>query len=61
MLKGWKCKRCGNTKTQGCGLPNNVTEIVYEDGSKEFVPSACPLEPVGFTKLYWNLRFKFKF
>lgn len=53
---GWKCKRCGNKKTEGCGAPDQTVLVQYDDGSSEYVHTACPLEPIGLTKLYWKFK-----
>ena len=56
MIRGWKCKRCGNTKTEGCGMPDYTVPVPFENGVEMLHP-ACPLEPVGLTKLYWKIKF----
>lgn len=39
-------------------MPDYKVPVHYDDGTVEQVRPACPLEPVGLTKLYWDLKFK---
>lgn len=57
MAAKYFCTRCGNDKSEGCGLPDYKVPVTYADGRTEMVTTACPLElKSGFRRwLHRNL------
>lgn len=61
MIRGWECTACQKTKSQiskdGCGLPGRTNPVRFDSGVVEHVLVACPMTPVGLTKLYYKIKF----
>jgi len=42
----WRCTICGNFKDDGCGQPDRLVSVPYEDGVR-LERAACPMAYVG--------------
>lgn len=46
-MQDFLCTRCGNRKSEGCGMPDYKVPVPYENGSVKMETPACPLVPIA--------------